>query len=193
MLLFPVFLAIALAIKLTSKGPIFFRQTRIGQYGVPFTFLKFRSMYTQNDPKIHQEYIKRFVQNTKDCRQGNGNGTQYKLANDPRITPLGKFLRKSSLDELPQFFNVLRGEMSLVGPRPPIPYETEVYDVWHRRRFFEIKPGITGLWQVKGRSRVTFDEMVRMDIQYAREWSLSLDIKILLATPRAVVFGSGAL
>jgi len=108
------------------------------------------------------------------------------------VTPLGRLLRRTSLDELPQFFNVVRGEMSLVGPRPPIPYETEVYDVWHRRRFVEGKPGITGLWQVKGRSRVTFDEMVRLDIQYIRNWSLGLDLKILLDTPRAVLFGKGA-
>jgi len=191
-LLSPLFLAIAAAIKLTSKGPILFKQTRIGQYGKPFTFLKFRSMYFLNDPKVHQEYVKRLIAGKPDARQADGNGGAYKLNNDPRVTPLGRFLRRTSLDELPQFFNVLRGEMSLVGPRPPIPYETEVYDIWHRRRFFEGKPGITGLWQVKGRSRVTFDEMVRLDIQYMRNWSLGLDLKILLETPRAVFFGKGA-
>jgi lipopolysaccharide/colanic/teichoic acid biosynthesis glycosyltransferase len=188
----PLFLAIALAIKLTSKGPIFFKQKRIGQYGVPFTFLKFRSMYFLNDPKIHQEYVRQLISGKGDCKQADGNGGAYKLQNDPRITPLGRFLRRTSLDELPQFLNVLRGEMSLVGPRPPIPYETEAYDIWHRRRFFEITPGITGLWQVKGRSKVKFDEMVRLDIQYARDWSLGLDLKILLETPRAVFFGKGA-
>jgi lipopolysaccharide/colanic/teichoic acid biosynthesis glycosyltransferase len=187
----PIFLAIALAIKLTSKGPIFFKQKRIGQYGVPFTFLKFRSMYFLNDPKIHQEYVTRLISGKDDCKQADGNGGAYKLQSDPRITPLGNFLRRTSLDELPQFLNVLRGEMSLVGPRPPIPYETEAYDIWHRRRFFEITPGITGLWQVKGRSKVKFDEMVRLDIQYARDWSLGLDLKILLETPRAVFFGKG--
>ena len=191
-LLSPLFLAIAAAIKLTSKGPILFKQTRIGQYGKPFTFLKFRSMYFLNDPKVHQEYVKRLIAGKPDARQADGNGDAYKLNNDPRVTPLGRFLRRTSLDELPQFFNVLRGEMSLVGPRPPIPYETEVYDIWHRRRFFEGKPGITGLWQVKGRSRVTFDEMVRLDIQYMRNWSLGLDLKILLETPWAVFFGKGA-
>ena len=107
-------------------------------------------------------------------------------------TGIGVSLRKTSLDELPQFFNVLRGEMSLVGPRPPIPYETEVYDIWHRRRFFDAMPGITGLWQVKARSKCTFDEMVRLDIRYARDWSLGLDLKILLETPRAVFLGKGA-
>ena len=191
-LLSPLFLAIAAAIKLTSKGPILFKQTRMGQYGKPFTFLKFRSMYFLNDPKVHQEYVKRLIAGKPDARQADGNGGAYKLNNDPRVTPLGRFLRRTSLDEIPQFFNVLRGEMSLVGPRPPIPYETEVYDIWHRRRFFEGKPGITGLWQVKGRSRVTFDEMVRLDIQYMRNWSLGLDLKILLETPWAVFFGKGA-
>ena len=191
-LLSPLFLAIAAAIKLTSKGPILFKQTRMGQYGKPFTFLKFRSMYFLNDPKVHQEYVKRLIAGKPDARRADGNGGAYKLNNDPRVTPLGRFLRRTSLDEIPQFFNVLRGEMSLVGPRPPIPYETEVYDIWHRRRFFEGKPGITGLWQVKGRSRVTFDEMVRLDIQYMRNWSLGLDLKILLETPWAVFFGKGA-
>ncbi len=191
-LLSPIFLAIALAIKLTSRGPILFRQERIGQYGVPFTFMKFRSMYFRNDPKIHQEYVRRFIAGREDCKNPDGNGGVYKLQNDPRITPVGRFLRETSLDELPQFFNVLYGQMSLVGPRPPIPYETEAYDIWHRRRYLEVKPGITGLWQVKGRSRLKFDEMVRLDLQYAKDWSLGLDLKILLATPRAVFLGKGA-
>jgi lipopolysaccharide/colanic/teichoic acid biosynthesis glycosyltransferase len=191
-LLSPLFLAVALAIKLTSKGPILFKQARVGQYGLKFTFLKFRSMYYGNDPKIHQEYLRQFIAGKQECKQANGNGGVYKLTYDPRITPVGTFLRKSSLDELPQFFNVLRGEMSLVGPRPPIPYETEAYDLWHRRRFLEVKPGITGLWQVKGRSKLKFDDMVRLDIKYARDWSLGLDLRILLATPRVVFFGDGA-
>ena len=117
----------------------------------------------------------------------------FKLTNDSRITPIGQFLRKTSLDELPQLINVLRGDMSLVGPRPPIPYECELYDIWHRRRLISCKPGITGLWQVTGRSRTTFDEMVRLDLKYIREWSLLLDIKILFMTPKAVINGSGAL
>jgi lipopolysaccharide/colanic/teichoic acid biosynthesis glycosyltransferase len=114
------------------------------------------------------------------------------MVNDPRVTALGRFLRKTSLDELPQFLNVLMNDMSLVGPRPPVPYEYERYQAWHRRRILEIKPGITGLWQVKGRSRTTFDEMVRMDISYARMRCLWLDLKILLQTPAAMFSGRGA-
>jgi len=189
----PVFAAIAIAIKVTSEGPIFFRQTRIGQQGKPFEFLKFRSMKTGNDASAHKEYVKRLISGNAERHQSNGNGHGvFKLTSDPRITKVGAFLRKTSMDELPQFINVLRGEMSLVGPRPPIPYEVEVYDVWHRRRLLEAKPGITGLWQVSGRSRVTFDEMVRLDLRYARSWTPWMDIKILLRTPLAVVAGDGA-
>jgi len=189
----PLLAAIAVAIKLTSEGPIFFCQKRQGQYGRAFTFLKFRSMYVKNDSKIHEEFIKRLI--SGDPGLGQSEGTQppvYKLTKDPRITRIGEFLRRSSLDELPQFFNVLKGDMSLVGPRPPIPYEVEHYESWHRRRLQESKPGITGLWQVHGRSKTTFDEMVRLDLQYARSWSLWLDLKILLLTPKAVLRGSGA-
>jgi lipopolysaccharide/colanic/teichoic acid biosynthesis glycosyltransferase len=125
-------------------------------------------------------------------RKSSDGKPMYKMKNDPRITSIGKFIRRASLDELPQFFNVLSGEMSLVGPRPPLAYEYREYDIWHRRRVLEIKPGITGLWQVKGRSRVSFDEMVRLDLQYARGWSLWLDLQILLKTPAAVVSGDGA-
>jgi lipopolysaccharide/colanic/teichoic acid biosynthesis glycosyltransferase len=191
-LLSPLLLAIAIAIKLTSKGPILFKQTRVGQYGGRFTFLKFRSMHFQSDAKIHRDYVHRLIAGKDEGGQGTANGAVYKIKNDPRITAVGRFLRKTSLDELPQFFNVLKGEMSLVGPRPPIPYEVEAYDIWHRRRFLEVKPGITGLWQVNGRSRVKFEDMVRLDLQYARTWSLGLDLKILLETPRAVLFGEGA-
>ena len=119
-------------------------------------------------------------------------GPLFKMKDDPRITPFGKILRKSSMDELPQFFNVLMGQMSLVGPRPPIPYELSNYQSWHLKRVLDVKPGITGLWQVRGRSRTTFDEMVRMDIQYIRDWSIWLDIKILVQTPWAVITGKGA-
>ncbi len=188
----PLFVAISLAIKLNSRGPILFRQTRLGQHGVPFTFLKFRSMETANDPGIHREYVKRFISGELDSRQVQGCQTIYKIQEDPRVTRVGRFLRKHSLDELPQFMNVLRGEMSLVGPRPAIPYELENYDLWHRRRLLDVKPGITGLWQVNGRSRVKFDDMVRLDLRYASNWSLWLDIKILLQTPRAVIAGEGA-
>jgi lipopolysaccharide/colanic/teichoic acid biosynthesis glycosyltransferase len=191
-LLSPLLLAIAIAIKLTSKGPTLFKQTRVGQYGVRFTFLKFRSMHFQSDAKIHRDYVRRLISGKDDGEQVDANGGVYKIKDDPRITSVGRFLRKTSLDELPQFFNVLKGEMSLVGPRPPIPYEVEAYDIWHRRRFLEVKPGITGLWQVYGRSKLKFEEMVRLDLQYARTWSLGLDFKILLETPRAVFFGDGA-
>jgi lipopolysaccharide/colanic/teichoic acid biosynthesis glycosyltransferase len=192
-ILSPVFLIIALAVKMTSKGPVFYRQTRVGQHGVPFVFLKFRSMYVDCDSSVHQKYVKSLIAGRAEPEPANGSGKAiYKLTNDFRITRVGKFLRRTSLDELPQFFNVMKGEMSLVGPRPPIPYEARAYDVWHRRRLYEAKPGITGLWQVSGRSRVTFDDMVRLDLQYARRWSLWLDLRILMQTPRAVVLGEGA-
>jgi exopolysaccharide biosynthesis polyprenyl glycosylphosphotransferase len=192
-LLSPIFLSIALAIRLTSPGPILFRQERIGRYGKAFTFLKFRSMYTASDPKIHVEYVKGFIGGKARSASSEGkNGAIYKITKDPRITRVGQFLRKTSLDELPQFFNVLKGEMALVGPRPPIAYELEAYDIWHRRRLLEAKPGITGLWQVNGRSRLRFDEMVRLDLQYAQGWSIWLDIQLLLRTPKAVWTGEGA-
>jgi len=192
-ILSPLLAMIAALVKLTSEGPILFRQNRIGQYGAPFTFLKFRSMYANNDPKAHQEYVAKLIAGGGGLEQPDGskNGA-YKLTNDPRITPLGKFLRKTSLDELPQFFNVLKGEMSLVGPRPPVPYEFDRYRIWHKRRVLEIRPGITGLWQVNGRSKTTFDDMVRLDLRYARFWSIWLDMKILLQTPVAVLSGDGA-
>jgi exopolysaccharide biosynthesis polyprenyl glycosylphosphotransferase len=187
LLLTPVLLTIAALIKLTSKGPVLFKQTRIGQNGKEFTFLKFRSMYVNNDPSIHQEYIRKLIAQKLDGADGT-----YKIKNDPRVTRVGRFLRKTSLDELPQFINVLKGEMSLVGPRPPIPYELENYSLWHRRRVFEARPGLTGIWQVAGRSRTTFDEMVRMDLRYIRQRSLWLDVKILVKTPFAVFRGDGA-
>jgi lipopolysaccharide/colanic/teichoic acid biosynthesis glycosyltransferase len=192
-LLPPVFLAIAVAIKMSSPGPILFHQKRIGRYGVPFMCLKFRSMDTGNDSQIHRDYVKRFiVGNVRPGEFAPADRPVYKIVKDPRLTRVGRFLRKSSLDELPQLVNVLRGQMSLVGPRPPIPYELEAYDIWHRRRLLEVKPGITGLWQVNGRSRLRFDEMVRLDLKYATAWSLWLDIKILLRTPWAVLSGEGA-
>jgi lipopolysaccharide/colanic/teichoic acid biosynthesis glycosyltransferase len=148
-------------------------------------------MYSNNDPKIHQEYVSQLIKGQADQAKSGQSGV-YKLTNDPRVTPLGRFLRKTSLDELPQLFNVLSGEMSLVGPRPPVPYEFEQYDIWHRRRVVEVKPGITGLWQVMGRSKTTFDDMVRLDLKYVKIWSIWLDLKILLRTPMAVVSGEGA-
>ncbi len=193
LLLSPIFFLIAAAIKLTSRGPVLFRQQRIGEHGTPFTFLKFRSMYINNDASQHKEYVRQLIagQAAKHSANGEGEGV-FKLTNDPRITTVGNFLRRTSLDELPQFINVLRGEMSLVGPRPPVPYEVEAYATWHRRRLLEAKPGITGLWQVQGRSRVGFDEMVRLDLRYAAQSSPWLDVKILLQTPKAVIAGDGA-
>jgi lipopolysaccharide/colanic/teichoic acid biosynthesis glycosyltransferase len=189
----PVLALIALAIKLTSRGPVFFRQKRVGQHGECFTFLKFRSMYVNNDESEHKEYVQKLIAGSA-TPQGSGDAGPgvFKLTNDRRVTLVGRFLRRSSLDELPQFLNVLRGDMSLVGPRPAIPYEVEAYDIWHRRRVLEAKPGITGLWQVNGRSRVKFDDMVRLDLQYARNWTPWMDIQILLRTPGAVVLGEGA-
>jgi len=187
----PLFLTIAAAIKLSSKGPVVFKQRRVGRYGQCFTFLKFRSMHTNNDPSPHREYVKKLIAGeaerkpTDDCSDG-----VFKLTNDKRVTRLGSWLRKSSLDELPQFFNVLKGDMSLVGPRPAIPYEVASYQTWHRRRVLDVKPGITGLWQVNGRNRIEFDEMVRLDLEYAKSWSPWMDIKILIQTPRAVLRGA---
>jgi len=187
----PLFLLIAILIKLGSAGPVFYRQPRIGQMAKPFTMLKFRTMYSNVDHTIHREFVTRFIQASADVREP-VEDAPFKIAHDPRVTPIGRILRKTSLDELPQFLNVLTGEMSLVGPRPPLPYEVEQYQSWHRRRILEVKPGITGLWQVTGRSRTTFDEMVRLDLRYARTCSLWTDIKILLATPGAVISGKGA-
>ena len=192
LLLSPVFFVIAAAVKLTSRGPILFRQKRIGEHGTAFTFLKFRSMYVDNDASQHKEYVRQLIAGQAAKQTNDAGEGIFKLTNDPRITAVGNFLRRSSLDELPQFINVLRGDMSLVGPRPPVPYEVEAYATWHRRRLLEAKPGITGLWQVQGRSRVGFDDMVRLDLRYARHSSPWLDLKILVQTPRAVIAGNGA-
>lgn len=189
----PIFLMIALAIKLTSRGPVFFKQERVGQYGKCFTMLKFRSMYVNNDNRVHQKFVTDLINNQVDsCPVNAKEAGVFKLRNDKRVTGIGKLLRRTSLDELPQFLNVLSGEMSLVGPRPALRYELEAYQTWHRRRILEAKPGITGWWQVIGRSRVKFDEMVRMDLRYAMQWSPWLDLKILAMTPLAVIRGSGA-
>ena len=189
----PLLAAIAAIIKLTSKGPVIFEQERLGRFGARFKCLKFRTMFTNNDPKIHQEFIQQFISGKEECgKENESQQAVYKIINDPRVTPIGALLRKTSLDELPQFWNVLRGEMSLVGPRPPVPYEFEIYDIWHRRRVLDIKPGVTGLWQVSGRSRTRFDDMVRLDLRYCQTWSLWLDLKILISTPRAVFGGDGA-
>jgi lipopolysaccharide/colanic/teichoic acid biosynthesis glycosyltransferase len=149
-------------------------------------------MQVNNDATVHQEYVRRFIAGQAELHTVNGKAGVYKITNDPRVTAIGRVLRKASLDELPQLLNVIQGHMSLIGPRPPVPYEFQQYDLWHRRRVLEIKPGITGLWQVNGRSRTSFDDMVRLDLQYAREWSLWLDLKILWRTPGAVLSGIGA-
>lgn len=193
LLLSPILGLIALAIKFSSKGPVIFRQDRIGQFGKRFKCLKFRTMYVDNAHDIHREYVQNFIAGkAPNNSSSDKERAVYKIKNDPRVTPIGRFLRRTSLDEFPQFWNVLRGEMSLVGPRPPVPYEYEVYDLWHRRRVLEVKPGVTGLWQVTGRSRTCFNDMVRLDLRYSQTWSLSLDLQILLATPRAVFTGDGA-
>lgn len=187
----PLFVVIAIAVKLSSRGPVFFKQTRVGQYGRTFMFLKFRSMHVGNDQKVHQEFVEQLIAGrVQSISAEQGSEKIYKLAHDKRITRIGKVLRRTSLDELPQFLNVLVGDMSLVGPRPPIPYELAAYETWHRRRLLQVKPGITGLWQVTGRSRVTFDEMVRLDLQYATSWTPWLDIRIMLRTPAAVIKGA---
>jgi len=192
LLLLPVMIVISALVRLTSDGPVLFKQERIGRFGKKFYFLKFRSMYANNDSSIHQQYVSKLINSSDEHSDCNGKNQVFKITDDPRITPVGRFLRRTSLDEFPQFLNVLKGHMSLVGPRPPIPYELDCYDIWHRRRILEMKPGITGLWQVHGRSRTSFNDMVRLDIRYIDEWSLWLDIKLLFQTPWVVVTGKGA-
>jgi exopolysaccharide biosynthesis polyprenyl glycosylphosphotransferase len=187
----PLLLLLALWVKLTSRGPVFFRQVRVGASGKPFTMLKFRTMHVDANHELHREYVTQFITGGSAALTSEGSGL-FKIVNDPRVTFVGRLLRKTSLDELPQFLNVLRGDMSLVGPRPPLSYEVEQYKRWHYRRVLEAKPGITGLWQITGRSRTTFDDMVRLDLRYLQNQSAWTDIKILLATPRAVISGKGA-
>ena len=189
----PLMLLTALAIKFTSPGPIIFKQIRLGQRGVPFVFYKFRSMLTNTDDRIHREYVTHLIKgNLKEINQGDQETPLYKIKEDPRVTRVGRIIRKTSIDELPQLFNVLKGDMSLVGPRPPLPYEVEKYQSWHLRRILDAKPGITGLWQVEGRSQTSFDDMVRLDLQYIRNWSPWLDFKILLKTVKVVLKSAGA-
>jgi lipopolysaccharide/colanic/teichoic acid biosynthesis glycosyltransferase len=190
-LLSPLLLLIAALVRLTSPGPVLFRQERVGQAMKPFLMLKFRTMRVH---AIHHDYVSAFIKSggTKKKASKADGTTLFKIANDPRVTAIGDLLRRTSLDELPQLWNVLIGEMSLVGPRPPIQYEVDQYKSWHVRRVLEAKPGLTGLWQVTGRSRTTFDEMVRLDLRYARTYSFRTDLRILLATPRAVISGKGA-
>jgi len=193
----PLFLLIALLIKVDSPGPVIFRQTRIGKDGKPFTFVKFRSMRQDANPQVHQEHMRRVIRgadtsgNPGGEDSGDGGERAGKLSNDARVTRVGRIIRKTTLDELPQLLNVLKGEMSLVGPRPPLPYEMEMYEDWHMRRL-KVLPGMASLWVVRGRADIPFDDQARMDIEYIENQSLWLDTKILLQTPWAVVSGGGA-
>jgi exopolysaccharide biosynthesis polyprenyl glycosylphosphotransferase len=184
----PVFAVLAILVKLSSPGPVLFRQTRLGRDGKPFTFYKFRTMQHKNDDSVHRSFAEDFIQGAAGDMS---DSRVFKMVRDPRVTPIGAFLRRSSLDEIPQFFNVVRGEMSLVGPRPPICYEIEHYQDWHKDRL-KVTPGLTGLWQVSGRSQVPFDEMVRLDLHYISHWSLSLDLKIMWKTLPVMIRGDGA-
>jgi lipopolysaccharide/colanic/teichoic acid biosynthesis glycosyltransferase len=185
LLALPVLIAIAIAIRIDSRGPVLFRQRRVGRDMKPFTMLKFRSMKFAADSAPHREYVRALITGTD--RQEGG---LYKLVVDDRVTKMGRLLRKTSLDELPQLWNVLRGEMSLVGPRPVIEYEVEQYPDWYLRRF-AARPGLTGLWQVSGRNTRTYEEMVRFDIEYTERQSLRLDVLILFKTLWVVIGGKG--
>jgi exopolysaccharide biosynthesis polyprenyl glycosylphosphotransferase len=190
----PVMIITALIIKVTSPGPAIFSQIRLGKHGAPFTFYKFRSMHVNMDNQLHRDYVNDFIKGRHEkINQGDEEKPIYKIKSDPRVTKVGKFIRKTSIDELPQFFNVLKGDMSLVGPRPPLPYEAENYQAWHLRRILDMKPGITGLWQVEGRSKTQWDDTVRLDIRYIKNWSLLLDLKILLRTFKEVLKCRGAM
>jgi exopolysaccharide biosynthesis polyprenyl glycosylphosphotransferase len=180
-LLSPLWVLMAVLIKLDSKGPVLYRQERVGMDGRVFLFLKFRTMRTGADDRIHREFQRQYIEGRPETNLGDDVRPVYKLHDDPRVTRTGRWLRRTSLDELPQLLNVLRGDMSLVGPRPPIPYEVEAYALWHRKRL-DMKPGMTGLWQVSGRNRLSFEEMVRLDLFYIENWSLWLDLKIMLRT-----------
>ncbi|RJQ68917.1 MAG: sugar transferase [Desulfobacteraceae bacterium] len=182
-MLLPIFILIAIFIKSVSPGPAFFRQKRVGLGGKVFECIKFRTMRPNADTSKHRKYLAQLIHD--DRSKGPKRLVMTKLHNDPQIIPFGNLIRESGLDELPQLINVLRGEMSLVGPRPPIPYEVQEYKLWYKDRF-DVLPGITGLWQVSGKNRLTFNEMIRLDIQYSRQMSLLLDLKILLLTPYAV-------
>jgi exopolysaccharide biosynthesis polyprenyl glycosylphosphotransferase len=189
-LLSPFWLLIALLIKFDSKGPVFYTQERVGMDGRIFVVYKFRTMRVDADSDIHREYQRKFIAGDAEANVGDDKRPAYKLRNDPRITRVGRVLRRLSLDEVPQLFNVLRGDMSIVGPRPPIPYEVEAYEVRHRRRL-DMKPGLTGLWQVSGRNRLPFEEMVKLDLFYIENWSLLFDLKIVLRTVIVMLRGDG--
>jgi len=184
----PVLLIAAIAIRLTSRGPVVFRQERVGLNGRVFECYKFRSMYMENDPKYHKQFAREWIYDTERSKQQDGETIVRKLTRDPRITTVGRILRAFSIDELPQVFNVLRGDMSMVGPRPPLPYEVSLYRNWHLRRL-DVMPGVTGLWQVSGRNLLSFEEMVRLDLQYIENWSVWMELKILVKTIWVVLWG----
>jgi exopolysaccharide biosynthesis polyprenyl glycosylphosphotransferase len=186
----PILVIAAVAIRLVDGGPLLFRQVRVGIHGKPFELLKFRTMRSQCSDTIHREYVKGWIQRDA-TSESEANGTEvYKIGSDARVTPIGRWLRRFSIDELPQLLNVLYGNMSLIGPRPAMPYELELYQEWHRHRL-DAPPGITGLWQVSGRNRLSFEQMVQLDIEYIEDWSLVGDMGILLRTLPAMLHGSG--
>ena len=191
-LLAPVWLIVSLLVKKSSAGPVMFRQERVGMDGRIFLCYKFRTMRADSDDAVHRDAYRKNIEGDRSANAGDEEQPVFgKVKDDDRVTSTGRWLRRSSLDELPQLFNVLKGDMSIVGPRPPIPYEVEDYDIWHRKRL-DMKPGITGLWQVSGRNRLTFEEMVRTDLYYIENWSLWLDLKIIFLTLPAVWRGDGA-
>ncbi|HEV8158786.1 MAG TPA: sugar transferase [Pyrinomonadaceae bacterium] len=191
-LLSPIWIAISILIKLDSRGSVLFKQERVGMDGRKFLCYKFRTMKTDADEELHREAYRKNIEGATEANAGDDEKPVFgKVKNDPRVTRFGRFLRRTSLDELPQFLNVLIGDMSIVGARPPIPYEVEDYDIKHRKRL-DMKPGITGLWQVSGRNRLTFEEMVQIDLYYIENWSLWLDLKIILLTLPAILRGDGA-
>lgn len=185
-LLSPVFLVITVLIKIVSPGPVFFKQARIGYGAKEFNILKFRTMKVNADISSHQKYLSELINEDDDKEEGSAKPMMKQDSDNPNIIPFGRFLRNSCLDELPQLINVLLSDMSLVGPRPPIPYEVEEYLIWHKGRFDGL-PGMTGLWQVSGKNRLTFKEMIRLDIKYERQMSLLTDLKILFLTPFAIL------
>ncbi len=186
----PFWFFIALLIKLDSKGPVFYAQERVGMDGRIFLVYKFRTMRVDADSNIHREYQRKFIAGHAEANVGDADRPAYKLRDDPRITRVGQWLRRFSLDEVPQLLNVLHGEMSVVGPRPPIPYEVEAYELRHRKRL-DMKPGLTGLWQVSGRNRLPFEEMVKLDLFYIENWSLLFDLKIIMRTVIVMLRGDG--
>jgi lipopolysaccharide/colanic/teichoic acid biosynthesis glycosyltransferase len=187
----PMMVLISFLVKQSSPGPVLFVQERLGRDGMPFKFYKFRSMKHNSDDAIHREFAAMFINGDEDgCSANNSGEKVFKMKRDPRITAIGAFLRKTSMDELPQLFNILKGEMTLVGPRPPIAYEIENYQPWHMERLKAV-PGLTGLWQISGRSSVSFDDMVRLDIRYINEWSLWRDLVIMAKTLPVVLKGTG--